>query len=97
MSDDSHPPVYTLTQGRVPLIISIPHGGTHLPEDISQNMNPIARQLDDTDWHLSRLYGFVPALGASMVQANYSRYVIDLNRPPSNQNQIGRASCRERA
>src|SRR5690625_2156745 len=86
MSDISNPSVFHITQGTAPLIVSIPHGGTFLPENVSRKMNPIAMQLDDTDWHLSRLNDFVPQLNASLIEANYSRYVIDLNRPPNNQN-----------
>ncbi|HEY8049444.1 MAG TPA: N-formylglutamate deformylase, partial [Ramlibacter sp.] len=35
-----------------------------------------------TDWHLARLYDWLPQMGASVLQPRYSRYVIDLNRPP---------------
>ena len=35
----------------------------------------------DTDWHLDTLYGWARALGASVLGARYSRYVVDLNRP----------------
>jgi N-formylglutamate deformylase len=42
--------------------------------------------LPDTDWHLERLYDFVNDLGASVLVATHSRYVVDLNRPPDNTN-----------
>ncbi len=45
-------------------------------------MTPEARLLADTDWHVDRLYDFAPAMGASVIAATHSRYVIDLNRPP---------------
>lgn len=77
--------VYTLRQGSGPLLISMPHVGTVLPDDIRANMTATCAQLDDTDWHLESLYGFAAGLGASMLQPRYSRYVIDLNRPPDNQ------------
>ncbi len=41
-----------------------------------------AREVPDTDWHLERLYDFAKDLGASILVATHSRYVIDLNRPP---------------
>jgi N-formylglutamate deformylase len=41
-----------------------------------------ALQVEDTDWHLAQLYDFLPAMGASVLQPQLSRYVIDLNRPP---------------
>ncbi len=43
-----------------------------------------ALAVEDTDWHLDRLYDFVRDLGASLLVPRYSRYVIDLNRPPDN-------------
>jgi N-formylglutamate deformylase len=45
-------------------------------------MVPRARALEDTDWHLADLYAFVRDLGASLIVPRYSRYVIDLSRPP---------------
>jgi N-formylglutamate deformylase len=43
---------------------------------------PRALGVEDTDWHMDRLYGFAKRLGASVLRPRYSRYVIDLNRPP---------------
>jgi len=73
--------IYTLTRGTVPLLISMPHVGTQLPATLAARMTPVARQLDDTDWHLERLYAFAHQLGASILVPVHSRYVIDLNRP----------------
>lgn len=75
-------PTYTLRQGALPLLISIPHLGTELPAEFADNMSGTAPVLQDTDWHLGRLYGFAAGLDASVLQAKVSRYVIDLNRPP---------------
>ncbi|MBO9646123.1 MAG: N-formylglutamate deformylase [Pseudacidovorax sp.] len=74
--------VYRLQQGTLPLLISIPHLGTGIPEDVRSQLGPVAQELRDTDWHLDRLYGFAAEMGASMLGAQLSRYVIDLNRPP---------------
>ena len=43
------------------------------------------RALPETDWPLHRLYEFVPELGATLLCARYSRYVIDLRRPSDGQ------------
>jgi N-formylglutamate deformylase len=75
---------FVLHQGRGPLLVSAPHCGTVIPEDVLSRMAPVARQLDDTDWYIDLLYDFVPPLGASFLVATHSRYVIDLNRPPDN-------------
>ena len=73
---------YTLHRGTAPLLISLPHDGTAVPEDIAARLTDSARRVPDTDWHVSKLYDFARELGASMIVPKYSRYVIDLNRPP---------------
>jgi N-formylglutamate deformylase len=76
--------VFSLHQGRLPLLVSLPHVGTFIPADQRQRYVERALQVEDTDWHLERLYGFVRELGASLLVPRASRYVIDLNRPPEN-------------
>jgi len=73
---------YTLHRGSTPLFVSLPHDGTALPDDIAARMTPAACRVPDTDWHVSRLYAFARELGASIIVPRYSRYVVDLNRPP---------------
>ena len=48
-------------------------------------MTPVGLALPDTDWHVAELYGFARELGANMLVANYSRYVVDLNRSASDE------------
>ena len=74
--------VFTLKQGRLPLLVSMPHIGTQIPPHLQAGYTARALQVEDTDWHLAQLYDFLPAMGASVLQPRYSRYVIDLNRPP---------------
>jgi N-formylglutamate deformylase len=69
-------------QGTRPLLISMPHVGTHVPPAIASRLTPEGREVHDTDWHLGRLYDFAVAMGASILQATHSRYVVDLNRSP---------------
>ena len=73
---------YTLHRGTAPLLISLPHDGIAIPDDIAARLADSALRVPDTDWHVSNLYDFARELGASMIVPNYSRYVIDLNRPP---------------
>ncbi len=77
---------FTFHAGTAPLLISIPHVGTAIPHDIATRMTEEALRTPDTDWHLDRLYSFAKNLGASILSANYSRFVVDLNRPPDNAN-----------
>ncbi|MDD2545427.1 MAG: N-formylglutamate deformylase [Burkholderiaceae bacterium] len=76
-------PTYVFTPGTKPLLISIPHLGTEIPDEVQAGMADVAGIRQDTDWHLDQLYGFAEALGASVLRARVSRYVIDLNRPPN--------------
>jgi N-formylglutamate deformylase len=78
----SAPPPFRFHQGSAPLLISIPHGGVYLPPLLAERLSAEARAVPDTDWHLERLYAFAKDLGASVLAATHSRYVIDLNRPP---------------
>jgi N-formylglutamate deformylase len=76
--------IYTLQRGRTPLLVSLPHAGTHIPSAIAGRLQPRALQVEDTDWHLERLYSFVIGLGAGLITPRHSRYVVDLNRPSDN-------------
>jgi len=68
--------------GRTPLVISFPHVGTALPAEIAARMTEVGRAVGDTDWHVDQLYRDARRLGAAWVQPSFSRYVVDLNRPP---------------
>ena len=75
-------PVYQFSRGDSPLLVSMPHVGLEVPPAIAAQFSLPALTLPDTDWHVERLYDFLPEMGASTIQANYSRYVVDLNRSP---------------
>jgi N-formylglutamate amidohydrolase len=74
--------LYRYHQGNSPLLISIPHAGTEVPDEIAKRFTSKALALPDTDWHVPVLYDFGRDLGASILEARFSRYVVDLNRPP---------------
>lgn len=80
MTDDT----FTLYPGTAPLLLSLPHVGTEIPSELKPRLVERALAVEDTDWHLERLYGFVREMGASVIVPRHSRYVIDLNRPPEN-------------
>jgi len=72
--------IFSLHRGSVPLLVSLPHDGTHVPEGIASRLTGSARAVPDTDWHVARLYDFARELGASVLVPTHSRYVVDLNR-----------------
>lgn len=78
--------LYRFRAGRTPLLVSMPHTGTHVPEWLAPRLTRAAKALPDTDWHLEPLYDFLDELGASVLVATHSRYVVDLNRPPDDAN-----------
>lgn len=73
-------PVLRYVPGDLPLLISVPHDGREIPDAIRTRMTASGQSIPDTDWHVAQLYDFAEEMGASMLVANYSRYVIDLNR-----------------
>ncbi|MET3116711.1 N-formylglutamate deformylase [Undibacterium sp. GrIS 1.8] len=79
-------PVFHFQQGSVPLLISMPHVGTNIPPEVSAQLESVAFDKADTDWHLPLLYNMAQDLGASVIHADYSRYVIDLNRSRDDSN-----------
>jgi N-formylglutamate deformylase len=76
---------YTLHRGSAPMLVSMPHLGTHIPQELRDFYVPRALDVEDTDWHLDRLYDWLVAMDASVLRPRISRYVIDLNRPPDDQ------------
>lgn len=72
---------FAFSPGRTPLIISMPHNGTWIPDDILAVMTAEGRHSLDADHFQEELYDFAKELGATIIASGVSRYVIDLNRP----------------
>lgn len=69
------------TDQTVPIIVSVPHCGTEIPDNLKSQFDPeMIQAIDDTDWFVDQLYDFVGAMGIKMIKAKYSRWLIDLNR-----------------
>ena len=77
---------YQYRRGSSALIVSMPHAGTFIPHSIGRGLSDCAARRPDTDWHLPRLYDFLDTLGATVIVATHSRYVVDVNRPPDGAN-----------
>ncbi len=51
--------VFSFAEGSTPLLVSVPHDGRSLPDDIRQRMTPAGLDIPDTDWHVAEFYDFV--------------------------------------
>ena len=73
------------TTGNAPIVLSVPHCGATIPDELKESFKPEQLQfIDDTDWFVEQLYSFGPELGITLISAKISRWVIDLNRDPEN-------------
>lgn len=72
--------VFELAVADSPLVISVPHDGALIPEAIQKNMHDYALDTPDRDSGISAVFEFT-GFQYSKIKANYSRYVVDLNRP----------------
>ncbi len=75
--------LFTLRRGAAPLILSMPHAGTEIPQEFAGVFVSDWLARKDADWHIPKLYAFAEALDATIIAATISRAVIDLNRDPS--------------
>ena len=66
---------------RIPLVVSLPHSGTCVPSEVDDQFDAeTVPALAPVDWHLDKIYDFLPELGITVIQATHSRYVVNLNR-----------------
>jgi N-formylglutamate deformylase len=84
MNKTDSPAEYTLHRGQTPLLVSLPHVGTAIPAELRALYTDQALAVADTDWLLDEVYAFAREMGASVLVPRWSRYVVDLNRPPEN-------------
>ncbi|RXT53209.1 N-formylglutamate deformylase [Bosea sp. Tri-44] len=75
--------IVSVTRGSSPLVLSMPHLGTGLPDEVATQLDARGKLVEDTDWHMRQLYGFAERFQPSIVEAQLSRFVIDLNRDPA--------------
>ncbi len=69
-------------EGSSSIVLAMPHSGTWLPDEEADKLNETGKLLADTDWHIPKLYeGLLSE--ATIVKANFHRYVIDANRDPA--------------
>ncbi len=76
------PAVFDHHRGGSAILVSFPHDGTDFPARIKRALNRNGVKNTDCDWHISKLYQHVLSSDTSYIKARFSRYVVDLNRPP---------------
>ena len=72
-----------IARGSAPLILSIPHAGTDIPNDVADALTSLPLAQHDADFHVDRLYAFAAGLDATIIKTAISRTVIDVNRDPA--------------
>ncbi len=73
----------SISRGDSPLIISVPHAGTHIPKDILPALRDAKQAISDADFYVDRLYQFAIQHGVTIITTAISRTVIDVNRDPA--------------
>ncbi|MBL8589048.1 MAG: N-formylglutamate deformylase [Methylobacteriaceae bacterium] len=78
------PPTWlAVLRGDAPLVVSFPHTGTELPDEIEPGLVSPWLARKDCDWWIEKLYDFARELGATTIRTSISRTAIDVNRDPS--------------
>ncbi|MCS6798576.1 MAG: N-formylglutamate amidohydrolase [Myxococcota bacterium] len=81
-----------------PVLVEIPHASTHVPESLRDELDvPPDALWRDADLHVDALLADAPAVGASLLCARHSRYVVDLNRAPDDLGTVGGPSSMPRS
>ena len=66
--------LYEFHQGTTPLLLSIPHAGTAVPEALLDRLSEPAKKLPDTDWVAKSLKGLGPVrAGRFLVHGSHDR------------------------
>jgi N-formylglutamate amidohydrolase len=77
-------PAYQLIEPRdheTPVLVEVPHAGLALDaETLAWTVAPARSIARDADLHVDALFRDAPSVGATLLTASTSRYVIDLNR-----------------
>ncbi|MBI5533237.1 MAG: N-formylglutamate amidohydrolase [Deltaproteobacteria bacterium] len=70
--------------GEVPVVVEVPHAGLWIdPESMAHTLAPVRAIGRDADLYVDELAVEAPDRGASLLMSRISRYVVDLNREPT--------------
>ncbi len=71
------------SEGRTPVVVEVPHAGLAIPDAVRDEIvAPDTALARDADLFVDELYADAPSVGAALLTARVSRYVVDLNRAP---------------
>jgi N-formylglutamate deformylase len=69
------------THSARPLLVEVPHASIVVPDSVKTELAAPSDALHrDADIYVDELYANAPSLGAALLSARVSRYVVDLNR-----------------
>jgi N-formylglutamate deformylase len=69
------------TSAARPVLVEVPHASLIVPDAVKDELAaPEDALLRDADIYVDKLYEHAPSLGATLLCAGVSRYVVDLNR-----------------
>ena len=75
-------PIYRFTPGTTPVLISVPHAGTYIPDELTARLTPAALACPTPIGMSTRSTISRRSWAWGCSTATHSRYVIDLNRDP---------------
>ena len=70
-----------LVKGSSPVLVSFPHSHLGLPSNLQKQFTDQGRAVPDADPQLPEFFDFVNAMGCSVIAANFSRYLMDVDAP----------------
>ena len=69
--------------GEAPVVVEVPHAGVRIdPETLGYTVAPAFAIARDADLFVDELFQDAPSVGATLLRAHTSRFVVDLNRGP---------------
>lgn len=67
----------------LPILVDVPHAGERIPDEVREQFCVDESTLKrDLDLYVDQIWRNAPSEGATLLAADVSRYVIDLNRAP---------------
>jgi len=72
----------------IPILVSVPHAGTAIPEDAVDLVADPNVLYQHTDFYIDKLYDFVAGKGGILIKTQIQRCIIDVNRDKDGAEQV---------